>query len=294
MELIQVGKKTYYIKNNTNIGVFLINEKDAILIDTGNDKDAGKKIMKIMDEHHFHIVGIINTHFHADHIGGNKVIQSHTNCPIYAPKITRFFCENTQMESFFLYGGQPLKEFQNKFICASSSITEELPQIEGLNYIELKGHAFDMIGIKTEDNVFFLGDALISDDTIAKYSVFYLDNVEEYLQTLQKLTEIPAKIYIPSHGKERNSIKDLIKIHQDKIDEIIHLLLTLCKEGKNFEKILKEVFDYYHLNINETEFLVVGSTIKSYLSYLKNDGKITYKWIENQMIWETIEKECEK
>lgn len=43
MELIQVGEKTYYIKNPTNIGVYKIKEKDVFLIDSGNDKDAGKK-----------------------------------------------------------------------------------------------------------------------------------------------------------------------------------------------------------------------------------------------------------
>ena len=34
MELIQVGEKTYYIKNPTNIGVYKINEKDVFLIDS--------------------------------------------------------------------------------------------------------------------------------------------------------------------------------------------------------------------------------------------------------------------
>lgn len=53
MELIQVGKNTYYIKNNTNIGVYCINDHEVYLIDTGNDKDAGKKILKIIDEHCF-------------------------------------------------------------------------------------------------------------------------------------------------------------------------------------------------------------------------------------------------
>jgi len=49
MELVQVGKRTYYIKNPTNIGVYRINDRDVFLIDSGNDKDAGKKILKIIE-----------------------------------------------------------------------------------------------------------------------------------------------------------------------------------------------------------------------------------------------------
>ena len=82
MELIQIGKNTYYIKNNTNIGIYKINEKDIYLIDTGNDSDAGKKILKIINDNNFNIKGIINTHSHADHIGGNNYIQNKTNTNI--------------------------------------------------------------------------------------------------------------------------------------------------------------------------------------------------------------------
>jgi len=44
MELIKVGEKTYYIKNSTNIGIYKIDEENIVLIDSGNDKEAGKKI----------------------------------------------------------------------------------------------------------------------------------------------------------------------------------------------------------------------------------------------------------
>ena len=42
MELQKVGENTYYIENPTNIGIYKVNETDVFLIDTGNDKDAGK------------------------------------------------------------------------------------------------------------------------------------------------------------------------------------------------------------------------------------------------------------
>lgn len=59
MELKKVGEKTYYIQNPTNIGIYKINDTDVYIIDSGNDKDAGKKILKITDEQGWNVKGII-------------------------------------------------------------------------------------------------------------------------------------------------------------------------------------------------------------------------------------------
>ena len=146
MELIQVGEKTYYIKNATNIGIYKIDDTGVYIIDTGNDKDAGKKILKIIEEQGWSVRGIINTHSNADHIGGNKVIQDRTNCTILGNNIEKCFTEFPILESSFLYGGYPFKDITNKFLLAKesnvTSIENNLP--EGLQYFSLKGHFFDM------------------------------------------------------------------------------------------------------------------------------------------------------
>ena len=146
MELIKIGEKTYYIKNPTNIGIYKIDNENVYLIDSGNDKDAGKKILKIIQEQGWKVKGIITTHSNADHIGGNKVIQDRTNCKILANRIEKSFTENPILEPSFLYGGYPFKDIRNKFLLAKESavipIENNLP--EGLEYFNLKGHFFDM------------------------------------------------------------------------------------------------------------------------------------------------------
>ena len=46
-ELIQLTERTYYIKSPTNIGLFRLDEKNVCLIDSGNDKDAGRRIRQV-------------------------------------------------------------------------------------------------------------------------------------------------------------------------------------------------------------------------------------------------------
>lgn len=287
MELIKVGEKTYYIKNPTNIGVYKISETEVFLIDSGNDKDAGKKILKIMDEQGWTVKGIITTHSNADHIGGNKIIQDRTGCKIYATAVEKSFSENPVLEPSFLYGGYPFKDLRNKFLCAKESnvelIDNNLP--DGLEVISLKGHFFEMIGIKTDDNVYFLGDSIFSEETISKYHLFFLYDVKEFLNSLEVLSSLEGKLFIPSHTEASENILELIEINKAKVMEISNKIYEICEEEKIFEEILKIIFDEYKLTLSSNQYVLIGSTIRSYLSYLYEEEKLTFEFKDNRMYW---------
>ena len=287
MELIKAGEKTYYIKNPTNIGIYKIDEENVYLIDSGNDKEAGKKILKIVEEQGWKVKGIINTHSNADHIGGNKLIQDRTNCEIYAYNIEKCFAEYPILESAFLYGGYPFKDLRHKFLLAKESkvtnIEDNLP--EGLEYFTVRGHFFDMIGIKTSDNVVFLGDALFSNETIYKYHLFFIYDVKEFLNTLKNLREMQGTLFIPAHCEATNDITDLIDVNENKVQEIKDKIYNYCKNEVTFEEVLKYIFDEYKLTMDASQYVLIGSTIRSYLSYLYDEDKLTYEFKNNQMLW---------
>lgn len=291
MELIKVGKKTYYIKNRTNIGIYKIDDKHVYLIDTGNDKDAGKKILKLINEQGWSIVGIINTHSNADHIGGNKVIQDRTNCEILAYNIEKSFTEFPILESSFLYGGYPFKKLKNKVLMGQESIVKQIENNlpKGIEYFPLKGHFFDMIGLKTSDNVYFLADSLFSEETISKYHLFFIYDVKEFLNTLEYLKTLNGNLYIPSHSEETKDISSLIELNQNKVKEILSKIYNVCVNKITFEEILKYIFDEYNLMMNENQYVLVGSTIRSYLSYLCDEDKIYYIFEDNKMFWKQKE-----
>lgn len=290
MELIKVGEKTYYIKNATNIGVYKLDSNNVCLIDTGNDKDAGKKVLKIIEENGWNVKTIINTHSNADHIGGNKVIQDRTNCNVLAHNIEKSFTEFPILEPSFLYGGYPFKDIRNKFLLAKESIVDSLENNlpSGLEYFSLKGHFFEMIGIKTSDDVYFLADSLFSEETILKYHLFFMYDVRSFLNTLDFLSTLKGKIYIPSHCEATDDISNLICLNRNKVNEIINVVYEACEKEMTFEKILKYVFDRYNLVLDANQYVLVGSSIKSYLSYLYDENKISYYFKENEMIWKVV------
>ena len=117
LTLEHIKGNTYYIPSPTNVGVYLENE-NAILIDSGNDKEAGRQILRLLEERGLRLKLIINTHSNADHIGGNAYLQERTNCQIAATRLEAAFINDPILEPSLLYGGFPNISINNKFLMA--------------------------------------------------------------------------------------------------------------------------------------------------------------------------------
>ncbi len=287
-ELIQVSESCYYIQSPAKIGLVRLNDQDVILIDSGNDKDAGRKVRQILDANKWKLKAIYNTHANADHIGGNKYLQAQTGCRIYVPGIDCEFTRNPVLEPSFLYGGYPPKDLRHKFLMAQASDAEYLTKEalpEGFEAIPLPGHFFDMVGFRTPDDVVYLADCLSSRETLEKYRIGFIYDVAAYLQTLEMVKTMEAKLFVPAHAAVTDSIAELAQVNIDQVNEIAERILSLCEEPRCFEELLRQLFDDYALTMNFEQYVLVGSTVRSYLAWLKDTGRLDVSFEGNRMLW---------
>ena len=287
-ELVQVTEQTYYIQSPARIGLVKLDGGNVCLIDSGNDKDAGRKVKKILDSNGWHLSAIYNTHSNADHIGGNKYLQSNTGCKIYAPNIECAFTRHTVLEPSFLYGGYPMKELRHKFLMAQESDAEYLtPEVlpDGWEIIDLPGHFFSMAGFRTSDDVVFLADCLSSHETLDKYRVTFIYDVGAYLATLETVKTMEARVFIPSHAEPTENISGLAQYNIDTVNEIADDIAQICRTPMNFERILQALFTEYGLAMNFEQYVLAGSTVRSYLSWLKDNGRLSAYFEDNMLLW---------
>ena len=290
-ELIQAAEHTWYIQCPAKMGLWVPDGQTAVLIDSGGDKDAGRKVQKTLEAQGWTLGCILNTHANADHNGGNALLQQRLQAPAFAPGIDAAITSHPILEPAFLYGGYPPKPLRNKFLLAQPSrcqtLTEEnLP--EGLTMLPLPGHFFDMCGFGTADGVWFLADCLTSETVIEKYHVQFLYDVAGYLDTLDKVSRLEGRLFIPAHAEATEDIRPLAEKNRQKVLEILNVVRSLCREPKMFEDILQGLFAHYQLTMDFSQYVLVGSTLRSYLAYLLDNGGAEAEFMDNRLLWRAV------
>lgn len=284
-ELIQAAEHTYYIESPAKIG--LVQTGDTVaLIDSGSDKEAGRKVRQHLDARGLKLSAIYNTHSNADHIGGNQYLQRQTGCAVYAPGVEAAFTRDPILEPSFLYGGCPPKPLRHKFLLAQPSDVQVLdPKACPLEVIPLPGHFFDMVGYRTEDDVVFLADCLSSRETLEKYRVSFLYDVAAYLDTLDRVAAMEAALFVPAHAAATEDIAPLARYNRDQVYAVAEDLLDLLAEPLAFEEVLRRLFRRYHLTMDFQQYVLVGSTVKSYLAWLLDGGRVTAAFDDCRLLW---------
>ncbi len=157
-----------------------------------------------------------------------------------------------------------------------------------IEVIPLPGYFFSMVGFRMPDNVVFLADCISSRETLDKYAVSFIYDVEAYLKTLDMVEEMEAAMFVPAHAEASADIKELVRYNRDKVHEVAEKILSICKEPICFERILQEVFKGYGLSMNFEQYVLVGSTVRSYLSWLKDTGRLSAEFQGCMLLWQSV------
>lgn len=291
-ELKQVGEHTYYIDGAVNVGVYEYGGK-VCLIDSGGNSDAAKRILSIIGAKGWELDKVLCTHAHADHTGGTAYIKRKTGCKIYCTPFDAAVIANGEFMPTYLFGGYPMRELRNRFImppcCECELITREvLPS--GMEMTRLNGHDFEQTAFKTPDGVWFIADAVVSPETLRKYRIDFLFDIEEHLRSLKKLETLEGKLFIPAHYTPLEDIVPLARANAENIYDVAEVIKRHCQTPLTVDELLERLFAEFGIKLYLMQYALVGFTTRSYLSWLCDRGEIAPRFEGTRLLWQTIEK----
>ena len=295
----------------------------VLLIDSTGDASAAKKI----DQCGYTVIAIINSHEHADHVGGNSYFQKKNPAlKIYATDFCKCLIENSELSSRWYYGAAcPLCCYTTRALSIPPSrVTDVVPfldghmlQIEGESFkvITLPGHTPGQIGILTPDSVLYVGDAIFDTKTLAKHPIPFYTDIGTALKTLDKLVSLKGVEHVVMyHGgpREGSDLPEIARMHSDALLKVAVTIRSILKghcpverEGPRSldplcadagcprlseEAILQALIEYYCLPDDFSVFILTKVTVKAYLTYLESLGELRTHLQQGKLTFSLIEK----
>jgi len=286
-KLINCTGNTYYLACYANVGVYYLGNDEVMLIDSGDHHKSVGDLDAILTERGWRVKMIVNTHSHGDHIYGNSFFYNKYGCDIYASDIECGMIQQTMVDRKFFYNGIPINTPKNPLYEILDTQVKVLTKDvlpEGFDIISLPGHCHNMIGIKTADDVWFLGDAILAPQTYDDYKIPFNLDINASIETTEMLSHFEGKWFVPSHIEPCADIREIAKYNMDKLIELKSYIYSICNQ-KSFEEILTQADKDMGLCFTLDKYAKISITVKGFLQALIEDKKITAVIENGRMIY---------
>jgi glyoxylase-like metal-dependent hydrolase (beta-lactamase superfamily II) len=294
-KLIELAPNCYYLPGAVNVGVVANESREALLIDTGGDKDYGRTIRKAVEAAGLKPVAIVNTHSHADHYGGNDFLARNLNLPVYAPEIEEAILRYPYLEPMYLYGGAvPLAGLRNKWLEAKASPVDIIYAVNeeplGVGTFTLQrhdtsGHAVRQVafGVGT---VCYAADAFFGAEVLSKYGIPFVHDVAGQLATLDKLLTLPYEIFVPGHGDPTRDIQTAVVANRAAIAQAAEWVRNAVQAESTLSDIVHRVTSQLQNPPNNlSTYFLMNACVMAYLAYLTAQNEIAPTVEQGILTW---------
>lgn len=276
---------------NSVFGVYLIKEKDGILIEPGPSIAVPyiQEGMKILGMHD--LAYIIPTHMHVDHAGSIGTLARlfpRAKVLVHPQGAKHALDPSRLIESTRMVWGDDFEDNLGPITSvpkAQIRVPEnnELVRVDGreLQILYAPGHApHQMVIFDRNVKGIFCGDAL---GLLAQSEKpFPLPNTappgfdeELYLQTMQKLRDLQPRVLFYSHGGVVEEPDGLISLAAENTLIFGNMVLHALKEGKALEDIIERMKDYIagHLGVQVLDS-DLAMFVSGYIFYFNKKGMV--------------------
>ena len=288
-EIKRLTENTWYYQAYTNVGIHRINEKEVVLIDACDHPRMVKSLDRLLCEMGLTVNTVIDTHGHIDHICGNKYFKEKYASRILCSRDELPFVLMPDLSPKFYNVGLSVDRLRSPFFNTESVDAEvitpdNLP--EGFEVIELPGHSFGMIGVRTPDDVVFLSDAVLSEFTWESHRLPFFHDVNKSFETFEMLRNLKAKLFLPSHCGVIEDISSLASYNLERLREKKRMVYELC-ENQSFEGLFELIVADQELDMRMHKYNMYAAMVRNLLQALIERDKIYTAWENGRVVYHT-------
>lgn len=292
-DLTALSENVYALPGSVNAAIVVGPGREAVIVDTGQDKDAGRRIKKACEALGVTPVAILNTHAHADHYGGNDFLVRNFGLPVYAPPFEASILENPYLEPVYLFNGaKPPRELMSKWLMARASPVTRLLEpgrlkLAGLDLdiLDTSGHAHTHYAVKVGD-VLIAADAIFGLNVLARYPLPFGQDIGAQRASAKRVAESGARVVLPGHGEATEAVHELVGANLEAFAGAAAAIETACT-GVGTETILKTSAAALGIKMTDLpRYYLNLCVVQAYLVYLREEGRIELTLRDNAVLWE--------
>lgn len=191
-----------FVVNAFGVNCYVVyHQGEAIVVDPGSPSED---VLAFVEREGLRVVAIINTHGHADHIGGNAWFVEKTRAPLYIHELEAAYLSDPALHLGSLINQEVAAIKASRLLKDGDAI-----MVGGvcMGVIHTPGHSVGGISL-------YAPGVLLSGDTLFKGSVgrwdFPLSDGEALRKSLLRLSQLPpeTKVY-PGHGPSSTIAREL-------------------------------------------------------------------------------------
>ncbi len=291
--LVELTDRVSYAPGGVNIGVIRSGDYGAILVDTGLNDTAVRKVLRELDTMGRTVTDIITTHGHADHFGGNAFTVKRTGARVHAPSWDETILRYPLFQPLSLFAGaDPPASMRTGFLLAAESPVDVIYHagpmtISGVDVeaVSLGGHSGNQMGILI-DGVFFCADVVLPERVIERYKMPYLYSVRDHLPSLDRAEAVAHHVAVPGHGPTLEHVSVGAVPNRQLVMLVAEMIVEMCAEPLSPEDVLALVLQRLGADPSDAPaYYLLHPTVFAYLSYLEGEGALDHHIERGRSLW---------
>lgn len=256
--------KSQTILPATTTNCFIVGDNEhRYLIDPGSQlEEESKRLLQVLNEltDKEGLQGILLTHHHHDHWQGIPYLQKDLNVPVIAHQKTKDLLDPTTT------GFKIEKTIRDGDIFDLGFDVKQRPW--KLEVLFTGGHS--------KDHIVFLDhrfNALIAGDMVAGVGTVLVEDMGEYLHSLDRLIEKNIGMILPGHGGTHYDGEKLLKQYKEHRLARLNLILEAFAKHNNAATI-NELTEHAYSDVDKAYHNVAKMQVQTYLRYLEEKKEV--------------------